>query len=251
MGPAALMRSRQTPASLGVHGPGESTMAFGFLAITSATVILSLRTTTLSAPSSREKLLALRNIAGLTGVPQTAIAPLLDDPAPPVRAAAIEAIGQFGNGAIGQLRPLLVDTDAYVRAIAAVTLGRLKDPEAVAMLGQMLQSPVNDTAAMAASVLRDQGADVSAVARRVLVDPNPLTRLSAVPLLAGTGDPAADAALQRALADANPVVRARAAEIVGDSTGPDLPRLRRLLRDGIAEVRMGAAVAVARMAGPH
>ncbi len=39
------------PASFGVQGPGDSTMASGSAAITSAAEILSLRCTTTSAPS--------------------------------------------------------------------------------------------------------------------------------------------------------------------------------------------------------
>ena len=39
------------PASFGVQGPGDSTIASGSAAITSATEILSLRCTTTSAPS--------------------------------------------------------------------------------------------------------------------------------------------------------------------------------------------------------
>ena len=40
------------PASFGVQGPGESTIASGSRESASSTVILSLRTTTGSAPSS-------------------------------------------------------------------------------------------------------------------------------------------------------------------------------------------------------
>ena len=43
------------PASFGVHGPGDSTIAFGFLASTSSAVILSLRMTSHGAPSSPRK----------------------------------------------------------------------------------------------------------------------------------------------------------------------------------------------------
>ena len=39
---ASLMTSRQMPASFGVHGPGERTMAFGFFLRASAAVSLSL-----------------------------------------------------------------------------------------------------------------------------------------------------------------------------------------------------------------
>ena len=46
------IRSRQMPASFGVQGPGESTIASGSAASTSSTAILSLRCTATSAPSS-------------------------------------------------------------------------------------------------------------------------------------------------------------------------------------------------------
>ena len=52
VGPAFSISSRQMPASLGVHGPGDSTMPLGFSPSTSATVILSLRNTRHSPPSS-------------------------------------------------------------------------------------------------------------------------------------------------------------------------------------------------------
>jgi hypothetical protein len=58
MGISALKRSisaRQMPASLGVQGPGDSTIASGAMAAISSSVILSLRTTVVSAPSSPRK----------------------------------------------------------------------------------------------------------------------------------------------------------------------------------------------------
>ena len=48
---ALAMRSRQMPASFGVQGPGDSTIASGFTASTSFTETLSLRCTATSAPS--------------------------------------------------------------------------------------------------------------------------------------------------------------------------------------------------------
>jgi len=44
--------STDTPASLGVHGPGEITMRSGFKAAISATVSSSLRITFTSSPNS-------------------------------------------------------------------------------------------------------------------------------------------------------------------------------------------------------
>jgi len=52
---AAAIRSRQMPASFGVHGPGESTIASGLRASASSTVSLSLRTTSQSPPRSPRK----------------------------------------------------------------------------------------------------------------------------------------------------------------------------------------------------
>ena len=49
---AALSGGRQMPASFGVHGPGDSRMASGRSASASCTLIWSLRTTSVSAPSS-------------------------------------------------------------------------------------------------------------------------------------------------------------------------------------------------------
>ena len=49
---AAAISSRQIPASLGVHGPGESTIASGLSAMASATEIRSLRRTSHCAPRS-------------------------------------------------------------------------------------------------------------------------------------------------------------------------------------------------------
>ena len=43
------------PASLGVQGPGDSTIASGFAESTWPTLILSLRWTTVSAPRSPRK----------------------------------------------------------------------------------------------------------------------------------------------------------------------------------------------------
>ena len=53
---AAAIRSRQMPASVGVHGPGDSTIASGCIAMASATDSLSLRHDTSHwAPTSPRK----------------------------------------------------------------------------------------------------------------------------------------------------------------------------------------------------
>jgi HEAT repeat protein len=199
---------------------------------------------TLEAPSSREKLIALQNAAGVPNIPATAIAPLLTDPAPPVRAAAIETLARVqGNAALDTLRPLLADPDPFVQATAAVALGRLGDSGGLDALTRMLASDTGDSIAMAAAVLKERGVDVSAAVERVLADPNPLTRLGAIPLVS---DPArAQALLSKAAADPNPVVRARAGQLVSAAI-TDLSAMRRLLRDPSPEVRLNAAHALIR-----
>jgi len=196
-------------------------------------------TAALAAPTSREKLLALRNAAGVAKLSAAAVTPLLADPAPPVRAAAIETLARVqGAGAADSLRPLLDDPDPFVQATAAVALGRLSDPRALGMLTNMLSSDIGDNVAMAAPVLKERGVDVSAAAEKILADPNPLTRLSAIPLLPDSSR--AQAVLSEAASDSNPVVRARAAQLVTAPAG-DLATIRRLLRDSNPDVRLGAA----------
>ena len=115
----------------------------------------------LAGQSSRERLAGLRDIAGLRGIPPAAVSPLLTDPAPPVRAAAAEALGQMHDaGAVSQLRPLLEDPDPYVQATTAVALARLGDPDGRQAIVRMAGSDIGDTAAMAADS-QGRGVDVS------------------------------------------------------------------------------------------
>jgi HEAT repeat protein len=199
----------------------------------------------LTSPSPQVKLRAIRQLAAAKGLDLAPVAALLSDGAPPVRAAAVEALAaNDGSSAIPRLQPLLKDPDPFVRATTAVALGRLRDPESVKLLDQMAQSPVGDTAAMAAVVLKEQGADVSGIAQRLLADENPLTRLSAVALLRDTDGPQAEALLQQAARDPNPVIRSRAAELMAATSIEDPALLRRLLRDDSGEVRSLAAVSL-------
>jgi HEAT repeat protein len=200
-----------------------------------------------SAPTSREKLLALHAAAGVSDLPPAAITPMLADPAPPVRVAAIETLARVqGPAATDALRPLLDDEDAFVKGSAAVALGRLGDPSALAILTQMLQSDAGDTIAMAAIVLKERGLDVSGAADRILADPNPLSQLAAIPLLPDASR--AQALINEAASDPNPVVRGRAARFMSAAAN-DLPAIRRLLRDPGPEVRLNAAEALLRLAG--
>jgi HEAT repeat protein len=204
----------------------------------------------LSSSTPPIKMLALSQMSNVPSIDSAMLVPLLSDPAPPVRAEAAKALAaRAGSQAIDRLRPLLQDPDGFVRVSAAVALAQLGDGDATRALMQMMESPAGDTAAMAATVLKQKGVDVSAVAERVLRDENPLTRLSAIPLIQ-TSDPArALDLLRQAARDSNPVIRSRTAEVLEHIGVEDLAVLRTLLRDESAEVRMHAASSLLRLAG--
>lgn len=206
----------------------------------------------LSSVAPLIKLHALRELEGVTTVDPAAIAKLLDDPAPPVRAAAAETlVRNEGEAARARVRPLLKDPDPFVRSSAAVALGRLRDPEATEILMAMAESPVGDTAAMAAAVLKELGQDVTRIAERILADENPLTRLSAIPLLADADRARAEALLRQATRDNNPVIRGRAAAILAAAATTDPALLRALLRDADGDVRIHAATSLLRLTAPR
>lgn len=203
----------------------------------------------LGSPVPRLKLLALGQLTGEGAPPvdRASLEPLLADPAPPIRAAAARALASAGGPASADaIRPLLQDPDGFVRASAAVALGEVADPEGLKTLQAMLVSPVGDTALMAAAVLKRRGVDVSAAVERALQDDNPLTRLSAIPLLPDAAR-ALDL-LRQATQDANPVIRSRAADLLEAMEIDDIALLRALLRDDSPEIRTHAAAALARRA---
>ena len=203
----------------------------------------------LASPVPRLKLLAIAQLTGDDAPPvdRAPLEALLGDPAPPVRAAAARALPSAGGPAsAAAIRPLLQDPDGFVRASAAVALGQMADPEGLKTLQEMLASPVGDTAMMAAAVLKPRGVDVSAAVDRALQDDNPLTRLSAIPLLPDTAR-GLDL-LRQATQDSNPVIRSRAASLLEEMEIDDVALLRALLRDDSPELRTHAAAALAKRA---
>jgi HEAT repeat protein len=236
---ALLARAKASPALDGVAAALGDAAATGRL------------TTALSSPNPRLKQLALTQItrSAPSALNANHLAPLLGDPAPPLRAEAAKALAATGApGAADLVRPLLGDQDPYVRASAAVALGHLGDAQGIETLEQMLNSPVADTAVMAAEVLGAKGVDVSQVAERALRAENPLTRLSAIPLIERSAPRRALDLLREAVRDSNPVVRLRAAAILSDLAVGDVALLRALLRDSTPEIRIHAAAALLALA---
>lgn len=91
------------------------------------------------------------------GEPETVrreLEPLLEDPLPPVRAAAAESLGQAGSGRLPQaLARATRDEFPAVRKAATVALGAYDDPYAVGLAVNALLDPDRDTAIRAGESL--------------------------------------------------------------------------------------------------
>lgn len=70
-----------------------------------------------------------------------ALAPLLDDPTPPVRAAAVRALGALPDGALAPLLRALGDADPTVRAESLDALSARTDPDTAEALAARLRDP--------------------------------------------------------------------------------------------------------------
>jgi HEAT repeat protein len=89
-----------------------------------------------------------------------AIRPLVDDPDPSVRAAALYALHTFGEPVdITPLAEYLVSADPPVRGNAAMLLGLIGEPSAAPMLKQAANAPMPRAAAAQAAVVRCQFAE--------------------------------------------------------------------------------------------
>ncbi len=113
--------------------------------------------------------IALWGLSEMRPAPPDAAAPvaeLLDDPAPPVRAQAARALGDFAAvEAVPAIAAMLTDPDAGVRRDAAHALGDLQDPASRPALEAALRDPVPSVRAKAAWALRQVG-EAEAVLRR-------------------------------------------------------------------------------------
>lgn len=152
--------------------------------------------------------------------------------------------------------PLLVgrataSKDPWVRHLAALTCGRLRDTEASIYLPVLLRDPetsVRRSAAFASGVSGDLR--LIPGLKKALVDPDVETAAAAATALGRLGGPEAEEALTALLArTAGP--RAAAAAALYRSKDPALvPLLAAALEDGDAETRRSAAWALARAPRP-
>ncbi len=155
---------------------------------------------------------------GRIGIPALAVA--LQYPNPVIRAGAAKTLGRMNDAAaVPALSEGIADSDATVRAAAILALSDIPGPEAIAALAGALHARHG--------LVRDCAA--RALARRSL------------------------AALRQALCDADPVARAAAIHGVGyyARDSESVPRLREMLRDDDAGVRVMAVRGLAWVATRH
>ncbi|MBI2834821.1 MAG: HEAT repeat domain-containing protein [Acidobacteria bacterium] len=174
------------------------------------------------------------------------LARLLADPEILPRATAAAALGTLGDAtAVDTLRPALDDPSVLVRVSAAASLKRLGDAGGDAVLSEALQSEAPDLRLVAAKGLA-AAADPSWVPALLplLHDRDGLTYLYAAELLLPE-DPDALAVLGEAVQDPNPVVQKEAARILTTAARGPVSTLRQMLRADSPAVRVRGAGAIA------
>ncbi len=209
-----------------------------------------------AAKGRGEAIAQLLPLAGPAAIP--ALRRMLDDPAPPTRAAAVRALGKLeARDALPEIRLRTADQSPLVRARAVVALARMGDRQAEEQVTQMLESPVADVRLIAADAYADRGNGpwVTAI-MPLLRDPAGLTRLLAAELIAPIDPEAARSVLAEAAQDPNPVVRAEATRILAEPsiaslTSADWASIRRWLRDADAVVRLHAGRLVMTLTSPR
>lgn len=173
--------------------------------------------------------------------------PLLDDPDPDIRIAALDALLLSGSEGLGaRVLSWLGDSEARVRRAAAEALSRAPVPEAVGPLGRTLSDPDTSVRVASAKALGASGLP-RAVAPLLgrLDDSDPEVREAAVAALARIHDASAVVPLIGRIQDSRPNVRrsvARALGALGDVRAASALIL--LLRDPDEFVRTAALEAL-------
>jgi len=181
----------------------------------------------------------------------------LREGAPRVRAAALTALGFFGEPAVPLLVEGLRDPDALARVSAARALGHVGPgaTEAIAPLVQALRdsdSRVRFDAAVALGRVGPPARGAVPALLRALRDPAGEVRVGAALGLGGLGAAAQDAIspLVESLRDGNPVLRMSAASAlggIGPAAARAVPPLIAALHDPNTSVRTSAAKALGAM----
>jgi HEAT repeat protein len=199
-------------------------------------------------PGTGQAIEALKNSGHESAAGAIAIA--LKDPSPPSRIAAAYALADLGaTAAIPQLKQAAADPEPSVRAAVELALGLLGDPEGLAAVAALANSPLADyrlLGAKQAAKQNPQGAWV-AKAEALLSDPDPSVRVHAAELLIAHGHPLlAQPVLSASLNSPSAPLRTLAAASLGRVRPQEasLPTIRRMLRDALADVRLAGARAL-------
>jgi HEAT repeat protein len=170
----------------------------------------------------------------------------LNDGNPLTRAAAARALGSLkAIETISRLREMLKDSVFLVRLSAAISLKRLGDQSADALLDGWLQSDLTDVRLMAAEAYADSlTREWVKALTPVLQGSNEMGRLKAAELLRHQEPARSRSIVVEAVRSPNPAVRNEASRLLEWTTPYDLKLLRELLDDDSPWVRLHAAGAL-------
>jgi HEAT repeat protein len=164
------------------------------------------------------------------------------------RALALRALGWAGAE---ETVPMLIgrvgDRSRYVREVAVRALGRVGDPKALRLLGDLFRTPGRVAPGAVYDALVSFGPAAQPTFAGALRSEHESVRVAAgYGVAAVSGSDRARAELTPLLADPLPSVRAAAAEALGRVGGGPLPAaLARASRDEVATVRVAATRALA------
>lgn len=188
--------------------------------------------------------------AGLPGVTATGLTRALADPAPAVRIAALNALGEIGGpGVADRLLHITRTEDGPASVFALGALVKLGNPEALSELLNAATLPDAATRMAALGVLgRLRRASSLSLLSQSVYDPDPSVRAFAAGAIGEFGDPAGAAALTHALGDEHPRVRSVAAASLGRlGAAQARPLLWQAARDPVEYVRAGAVEGLLRL----
>ena len=194
--------------------------------------------------------------AGQT-VPATALKRALQDPAPPVRIAALNALGDLGDpkdqATLDVMTQMARAGEGPIHVFALAALAKLGRTGAFEEIVSAATLPEPDVRMAAIGVLgRLKRPSSLPLLAQSVYDPEESVRAFAAGALGEFGDPSAVGALTHALGDDSPRVRSVAAASLGRlGLAHTKPLLRQAARDPVELVRAGAVEGLLRMGEPE